>query len=204
MNIHQLSVNYLQEQDRILVRINTTQDAQLRLWFTRRLTLGLMPLLTKVVAQHVATQDALKSPGISPTATADPATQKLLSEFKQQALLQKSDFVTPFKDQAGLLPLGTEPLLVTEVNMTPLPSGQLRLVFSEKLPDVTGATDVTGAAKPRNFSLSLEPNLTHGLMHLLNKAIAVSLWQAAPADAGDHSMAASAPYDATEKPKYWN
>jgi hypothetical protein len=198
MNIHQLSVNYLQEQDRILVRINTTQDAELRLWFTRRLTLGLMPLLTKVVAQHVATQDALKSPGISPTATADPATQKLLSEFKQQALLQKSDFVTPFKDQAGLLPLGTEPLLVTEVNMTPLPSGQLRLVFNEKLPDATNA------AKPRNFSLSLEPNLTHGFMHLLNKAIGVSLWQAAPADAGEDTMAASALYDAGEKPKYWN
>ncbi len=196
MNIHQLSINYLQEHDRILVRINTTDAAELRLWFTRRLTLGLYPLLTKIVAQHVATQEAIGSPYISPSATADPSTQQLLAEFKKQEHLQKSDFQTPFKGQPSQLPLGAEPLLVTEVNMTPLPKGQMQLVFSEKLPDVT---------KPRSFKVALEANLTHGFMHLLDKAIEVSLWrQDINVDLGEGSLPASDLHDTGEKPKYWN
>ena len=56
MNIHQLSVNYLQEQDRILLRINTSAGEELRLWLTRRLTLNLWPMLTKIVADQVVQQ----------------------------------------------------------------------------------------------------------------------------------------------------
>lgn len=196
MHIHQLSINYLQEHDRILVRINTQESAQLRLWFTRRLTLGLMPLMSDIVAQHVAQQEAIKSSHISPSATADLATQQLLTEFKNAEHLQKSDFVTPFKDQTSRLPLGQEPLLVTEVNITPLPSGQLKIVFSEKLPD----SDV----KPRSFSVALEANLTHGFMHLLGKAIAVSLWRdIAPSSKVQHQGSAAADLP-DAKPKYWN
>ena len=36
MNIHQLSVTYLPEQDRILARVNTTAGEEMRLWLTRR------------------------------------------------------------------------------------------------------------------------------------------------------------------------
>jgi hypothetical protein len=106
MNIHQLSVNYLQEQDRILARINTTDGAELRVWLTRRLTLGLMPLLHKIVTEQVAKQEALKAPHFSPIAAADARTKALLADFKKEESLQKSDFQTPFKDQPAQLPLG--------------------------------------------------------------------------------------------------
>ncbi len=167
MNIHQLSVNYLPEQDRILARINTTDSAELRLWFTRRLTLGLAPLLKKIVTEHIAKQEAVKSPHISPVYSADTQTQQMLADFKKQESLQKSDFHTPFKDSPAQLPLGTEPLLVTEVSLTPLPNGQLQLAFNEKMPD---------AATPRGFKLALEANLIHGFVHLLEKALSVSQW----------------------------
>jgi hypothetical protein len=195
MNIHQLSVNYLQEHDRILVRINTTDAAELRLWFTRRLTLGLAPILGKIVAEHVAKQEAIKSPYISPTATADPATQQMLADFKKQEHLQKSDFETPFKAQVAQLPLGTEPLLVTEVNMTPLVSGQMQLVFSEKLPDV---------AKPRSFQIALEPKLTHGFIHLLDKAIEVSMWREGVRAVQEDAAPDAVLHGMDEKPKYLN
>lgn len=198
MNIHQLSINYLQEQDRILVRINTVELAELRLWFTRRLTLGFAPLLTRIVARHVFSQEALKSAHISPTASADAPTQHLLAEFKKQELLQQADFQTPFKGQPNQLPLGAEPLLVTEVNVTPLTSGQLQMVFSEKLPDQAPGS------KPRSFKIALEANLTHGFVHLLDKAIGVSLWREAleatvGADAHESGLQAM-----NDKPKYWN
>ena len=49
MKIHQLSVNYLAEQDRILMRVNTAASEEMRLWLTRRLMLGLWPLLSKLL-----------------------------------------------------------------------------------------------------------------------------------------------------------
>lgn len=197
MNIHQLSVNYLQEQDRILARINTTDGAELRLWLTRRLTLGLMPLLSKIVTEQVATQEALKSPNISPTSAADAQTKALLTEFKKEESLQKSDFKTPFKDQPEQLPLGAKPLLVTEVNVTPLANGQLQLAFSEKLPDTPN---------PRSFQIALEANLVHGFVHLLEKAVAASLWTQALPLAGPASTdrLPGESGGGSEKPRYLN
>ncbi len=199
MNIHQLSVNYLQEQDRILARINTTDSAELRLWFTRRLTLGLMPLLHKIVAEHVAKQESMKSPNLSPASAANAQTKAFLAEFKKEESLQKSDFKTPFKDQPAQLPLGAKPLLVTEVNVTPLPNGQLQMAFSEKLPDT---------AHPRSFQIALEANLIHGFVHLLDKALIASQWTHGVSSAGptasDDRLPGESGGAASEKPKYLN
>jgi hypothetical protein len=198
MNIHQLSVNYLQEQDRILARINTTDGAELRLWLTRRLTLGLMPLLHKIVTEQVAKQEALKSPHISPTTAADGRTKAMLAEFKKEESLQKSDFQTPFKDQPAQLPLGAKPLLVTEVNVTPLANGQLQMAFSEKLPDTPN---------PRSFQIALEANLIHGFVHLLEKALVASLWTQglsfAVSSASD-KLPGESGGGGSEQPKYLN
>jgi hypothetical protein len=194
MNIHQLSVNYIGEQDRILVRINTTAGEELRLWFTRRLTLGLWPLINRIVAEHVVKQEAAQSPGIAPLAAADDETKKMLADFKKEETLQKADFKTPYKEQPAALPLGPEPLLVTEINITPLGTGQIQLNFQEKLP---------GMPQPRGFQMALEPQLTHGLMHLLERALSQSQWNELPgqtAPAGPSTDEANA----AGKPKYLN
>lgn len=171
MNIHQLSVNYIQEQDRILVRINTTAQEELRLWFTRRLTLGLMPMVQKIVAEWVAKQETMKSPLTTSAATADAQTQAMLADFKREESLQKSDFQTPYQ-APNALPLGAEPLLVTEISVTPLPSGQLQMAFNEKLPLDNGQPH----PNPRGFRVALEQKLVHGFVHLLQKAVDASQW----------------------------
>jgi hypothetical protein len=200
VNIHQLSVNYIQEHDRILVRINTTASEELRLWFTRRLSLGLMPMLQKIVAEWVAKQEAVKSPAISPTAAADAQTQQMLAEFKREESLQKSDFQTPYK-APNALPLGPEPLLVTEISVTPLPSGQLQMAFNEKLPLDNGQPN----PNPRGFRVALEQKLVHGFVHLMDKALATSQWGGAsiaatpePALPGEGNMGGG------DRPKYLN
>ena len=201
MNIHQLSVNYLQEQDRILVRINTTAGEELRLWFTRRLSLGLLPLLGKIVADQTAKLEAIKPDRISPSVVADFQTKQMLAEFKREELLQKADFATPYKKLAAKLPLGTEPLLVTEVNVTPMPSGQLQIKFNEKIPVADGTS-----AGQRGFQVSLEQNLVHGFLHLLGKAVGLSQWS--PAEFASAPATADKLWGedlvATAKPKYLN
>jgi hypothetical protein len=202
VNIHQLSVNYIQEHDRILIRINTTDAKELRLWFTRRLTLGLQPMMQKIVAEWVAKQEAVKSPLTSPNAAADARTQQLLAEFKREESLQHSDFKTSYKPP-NALPLGPEPLLVTEVSVTPLLSGQLQMAFNEKLPLDNGEP----GANPRGFRIALEQKLVHGFVHLLDKALAASQWGGST----DVTVAASEPAlpgegntGGSERPRYLN
>lgn len=182
MNIHQLSVTYLPEQDRILARINTTAGEEMRLWLTRRLMLGLWPLLSKAMTGHLL---QLEAAGSSLDA-ADGQMKKMLADFRKEEFLQRADFETPYQDKEQKLPLGEEPLLVTDVDAVPVSRGRLRLSFNENL----GATPETAAGKPplqRRFQMEMEPSLMQGLLHLLDQALAQSRWRepVLPAAAAD-------------------
>lgn len=166
MKIHQVSVSYQAEQDRIFVRLNTSAAEEIRLWLTRRLMQGLWPLLSKLVTQHLL---KLEAAGSSLDA-ADEDLRKMLADFRKEEFLQQADFDTPYDENQAALPLGAEPVLVTEVDATPLASGRLRLSLNEKLPHMKGA-------KPRSFQLDLDPKLMQGMMHLLEQALARSKWQ---------------------------
>jgi hypothetical protein len=194
MHIHQMSVTYLPEHDRILVRVNTTEGEEMRLWLTRRLMAGLWPLLTKMLTAHLL---KLESAGASLQAS-DEALRKMLADFRKEEFLQHADFETPFQEGQTRLPLGEEPLLVTDVDAAPLPAGPLRLSFNER--------PSTGQVEPRSFQLEMEPKLMQGLMHLLEQALAQSQWRepfvpaAEPAElaAGDDADAAP------KRPRYLN
>ena len=77
-------------------------------------------------------------------------------------------FDTPYDENQAVLPLGNDPVLVTDVDATPLPNGRLRLSFNERLP---------GAKEPRSFQMELDPKLMQGMMHLLETALIKSQWQ---------------------------
>ena len=191
MQIHQMSVTYLPEQDRILMRVNTTESEEMRLWLTRRLMAGLWPLLTKMLTEHLL---KLESAGAAVTG-APPELKKMLAEFRKEEFLQHADFDTPYKEGQARLPLGEEPLLVTDVDATPLAGGPLRLSFNERLP--------AGDRKARNFQLEMAPKLMQGLMHLLEQALVQSQWRepfvpAVPAEGGSAEEGDGA------KPRYLN
>ena len=191
MNIHQLSVTYLAQQDRILLRINTTASEEMRLFLTRRLMLGLWPLLSRLLTEHLLKLEAAGSA----LHTADEELRRMLTEFRKEEFLQHADFDTPYQDKPSL-PLGEEPLLVTDVDALPLPSGRLRLSFNER--------PAEGGDKPRSFQMEMEPKLMQGLMHLLEQALAHSQWResfAAPV-ALEESLAADEPAGA--RPRYLN
>ena len=168
MQIHQMSVTYLPEQDRILMRINTTEGEEMRMWLTRRLMVNLWPLLSKLLTDHLL---KLESAGAS-LAGADPELKKKLAEFRKEEFLQHADFDTPYQEGQANLPLGEEPLLVTDVDAAPLANGPLRLNFNERPPS-------SGDTKPRSFQMEMQPKLMQGLMHLLDQALLQSGWREA-------------------------
>ncbi len=167
MNIHQLSVTYLPEQDRILARVNTTAGEEMRLWLTRRLMVGLWPLLSKVMTGHLL---RLEAAGTSLDA-ADDEMKQMLADFRKEEFLQNADFDTPYQENQPNLPLGEEPLLVTDVDAAPLANGRLRLSFNE------GAQEQRPGAEPRRFQMEMEPRLMQGLLHLLEQALGQSRWR---------------------------
>jgi len=191
MQVHQFSVNYIQEQDRILIRINTTAAEELRVWFTRRLMLPLWPNLNKAVADQLARDKAEQGNVQSPLAHSDDLTKRMMADFERQESLGKADFKTPYNAKPNLLPLGEDPLVVTQVSMTPMGKGSLRLSFEEKLP---------GQTAPRAFQVTLALQTLHGLVHLLEQALNRSGWLS------DGAPAASAPAAApsADRPRYLN
>ncbi len=167
MNIHQMSARHDQEQDRILVSLNTTDDEELRFWLTRRLMDRLWPTLNTLVIEHFAVPDDAQTDGYVDLDALDDDSKAVLAQAQQEASLQGADFETPYKSGSLRQPLGQEPLLVTKIDITIGKARQLRLRVTEALQD---------GAKPREFQMELKPELTFGFMQLLKQAIARADW----------------------------
>jgi hypothetical protein len=171
MNIHQVSVSYVQEQDRLMIRINGRDGGELRAWLTRRLALALLPVLDKTAADQTRKVAAPAEPATS----LDEQRGQLLTTFQKEATLRSGDFETPYRDQPGPPPdvaVGPEPLLLTEVKVTLMGNGQLRLQLFEKLP---------GQPTVRDFQVMMDPQLSNGLLHLLHQSVKLSQWLTVPA-----------------------
>lgn len=158
MNIHQLSVSYEERQDRILLRLNTLDKQEFRFWLTRRMCLRLMPAIDQSVVRMEASQPGVAAP--------DPSAKKMLTEIKREAFLQKADFATPFEAKAEQRPLGEEPMLITDVQLSLLAGGGLLVTFQEKNID----------APVKSCQLNLQASLVHGLVHLIQQALAKAEW----------------------------
>jgi len=158
MNIHQLSVSFDERQDRLLLRLSTQAREEFRFWITRRMTSRLLPILEQCVVRQEASQ-----PGVTAT---DPNTQQMLSELKRDAFMQQADFSTPFASQKPTLPLGSEPLLVTDAHFNLEPGGALRIQLLEKSPGVPD----------KSCQMNLQAALVHGLVHLVRQALVQTGW----------------------------
>ena len=78
MRIHQLNLKYVPEQDRLLLRINTKTGEELRLWLSRRLTLGVLPLLRKLTSEQAAKSAALAAEQGAGFSARDPKIREIL------------------------------------------------------------------------------------------------------------------------------
>lgn len=158
MQIHQLNVSHNDRHDRLLLRVNTQSAQEFRFWLTRRLTLRLIPALQQTVGRLESSMPQRVAP--------DAVSQQMLTELQRDAFLQKADFKTPYTEQVTPLPLGDEPLLVTDVQMQ-MPAGAVLLTLQDK-----GAT----AGQNDSCQLHLQHDLLHGLIHLLQQAVAQADW----------------------------
>ncbi len=163
MHIHQLNVSHHERHDRLLVRLNTQAGQEFRFWLTRRMTLRLLPALGQTLGQ-------LES-GRAQMLTPDPASRRILTEFRRDEFLHQADFKTPYIEQARELPLGEEPMLVTDVQLQLQGTGMLMTLQDKGDP----------AKATNSCQLHLQVALVHGLVHLIEQAVNAAEWQSPPA-----------------------
>ena len=157
MNIHQLSVSHEERQDRLLIRLNTQDGQEFRFWLTRRMAIRLLPAMQASVVRLEAAQPGMAAVGDS--------SQRILTELKRDAFLQTADFSTPYDAQAQQLPLGDEPLLVTDAQLSVQPNGSLQIIFQKKIGDAI-----------QSCQLNLQAPLVHGMIHLIQQSVAKAEW----------------------------
>lgn len=95
--ISQIQMLYNPEEDRILFRVNSTDNQEFRFWLTRRFSI----LILKVLREHLDSD-----PDISTQGT--PEARQAVKEFKQEQAMSSANFKEQFHDQDNELPLGAD------------------------------------------------------------------------------------------------
>ncbi len=149
--IEQLQIQFDSEQDRILLRVNDTDDNQLRFWLTRRMIKRLLPHFQTILRKASSNEDFH-----------DEAAQAALFEFQQESVKQNVDFSTQFKDSKESLPLGDDGILVTTVNLKPKGRAFYTLKFSNK--------------EGVSADLNLTPELLHSLYAVIQEGLKKADW----------------------------
>ncbi len=93
--ISQIQVLYNAEEDRILLRVNSTDKQEFRFWITRRFSI----LLLRVLGEY-----AMSDPDVS--LQVDPQARQTVQEFKREQANRNAEFDKPFKEDSSEFPLG--------------------------------------------------------------------------------------------------
>lgn len=148
--LEQFSASFVSEQDRLLLRVRSSDDAEYRFWITRRYLALLWPMLMKMADAF----SSRKAPG-------DPLTRNTLAELAHGEAVSKADFGSAYQD-GSLFPLGEEPILLTRITVRPLEGNTQTLTL---LPQ-----------QGQGINLELDERLVHVLARLLQEAAKAAEW----------------------------
>lgn len=171
MSIKQFNASYLVNEDRILFRLSTHDDAEYRLWFTRRVTLFIL-----AATSHLLTQQLEK--------THSSGVAKAISEFDKQSMKERSaDHMMNAKTfvSGTHFPIGADALLVMDVSCSLAKnSDKLAYIQTANKDEIDDALSIDfvlpGGA---NLNLKLSENLLQGMCLLLDQLRQNAGWGAA-------------------------
>ncbi|MDP2881904.1 MAG: hypothetical protein Q8N89_10010 [Azonexus sp.] len=140
MQIRQLQVACDQVQDRLLLRISTQDDEEYRIWLTRRFLRELWPHLARLTGKEAAAM---------PVVSEIPVGEAV-------------DFEQPFSDENATYPLGSTPLLSSELKVDTLSDGTFNLTFRE--------------GRERSFQVAMNVELLQTLCAMLRAGAEHAQW----------------------------
>lgn len=154
MRLHQLKLDFVPEQDRLLLRVSTDNRLEMRLWLTRRALRLLWPLLLQML--RASPEVALQS---------SPQARDALLGMQHEQALGRANFSDAFEEAPREMPLGAEPTLVVNIRASRDDSGN----------HVLGLLPHQGPG----INLTLDNILLHSLCKLLQDVVARSDWDVA-------------------------
>ena len=104
MNIHQIQMAFDKLQDRILLRVSTSDHAEFRFWMTRRYVKLLWAILIKMLER-----DPLAAMHV------DEKIRRAMMGFRHADAVRGGDFEKKYEDAWNALPLGAAPVLLSRV-----------------------------------------------------------------------------------------
>jgi len=151
MNLERITVEFLPEDDRLLVHVCFSGSAEILFWMTRRLVKRFWPVLLQIAQSRPEIQ-----------AQANPEARKALLGYEHEKAIKKVQFSKAAKEPEREHPLGDAPFLVTRIRARRNAKGQTILSMLPK--------------EGSGLDLSLGENLLHGLMKLIKDAAAKAEW----------------------------
>ena len=152
-HIHQLNATFMAAEDRILLRLNTTNKEEFRIWLTRRVMRALARKLGGAERRLLGLENP-DSGYVAPGARA-------IQEFRREASTADIDFGERFVEGSAGFPFGTEPVLATAC--------EVRLQEG-------GASVSLTLNNQRALNFALDARGLHGTLAMLQKAVARSDW----------------------------
>lgn len=150
MAIHQIQIRHDSVEDRLLMRVSTTEGDEFRFWLTRRYVERLWALFTKMLEWDDAVRQQF-----------DDEARRHVVEIRQEAYAQQSDFATQFKG-ASRLPLGETPVLLAQAKGSKADNG----LYVVSLHPQRG----------KGIDMKLDTRLLHVLIRLLREAVGKAGW----------------------------
>lgn len=163
MDVHQISVQFVAAEDRLMLRVSTHDGEMVSAWITRRLLRGLWSPLDRLLGHVQAGRER-------PNAILHPEARRMLAQASRDKVLAAADFDTEFKGGPLLPALGDRPLLVSEVQLKPTDEGQIGIVWRD--------------ADGRELALNLAPDAATALQEMLGRAVRQADWRLDMAPAG--------------------
>lgn len=148
--LEQFNTAYDAKQDRILLRLRTSDGAEYRFWITRRYLALLWPILIKMADGFSARK-----------AAADPLLRSAIAELAHGAAVGQADFASEYQE-GNSFPLGSEPILLARISLRP-PVGETQTLLL--LPH-----------QGEGINLDLDEKLVHIFARLLQQTATAGEW----------------------------
>lgn len=149
--LHQIQIRFVPKEDRILLRIKTTDRSEFRFWLTRRYVKLLWPVVLKMLEADQRVQLQPHSEGKS-----------AVLSFQHEKAIKQSDFSTKYNEDAAVLPLGDAPVVLAKIQV--------------KKGDQNGNLLCMHPESGKGIELAMNETLLHSFSKLLTDAVRVSEW----------------------------
>jgi hypothetical protein len=156
VTIHQIQIRHDEAEDRLLLRLSTTDNCEFRFWLTRRFTQRLWTILVQMLEWDEAVRQQL-----------NPETRHAVVELQHEGYSSQADFATRFAEPAADAPrrllLGEAPVLLATVKANKHGKG---LQMLSLLP-----------LKGQGVDISLDTKLLHIFTRLLREQVSKTDWE---------------------------